>query len=78
MLRSADGRLTSENGRMITGRQAVAVVGRVPVVSLSYVHDDRDGRGWAFRERRGPGSARWPLVPSGASVGAVIGGGSHM
>ncbi|WP_113701883.1 glutathione S-transferase C-terminal domain-containing protein [Nonomuraea lactucae] len=24
------------------------------VVSLSYVDDDRDGRGWAFRERRGP------------------------
>jgi glutathionyl-hydroquinone reductase len=23
------------------------------VVSLSYVDDDRDGRGWAFRERRG-------------------------
>lgn len=24
------------------------------VVSLSYVDDERDGRGWAFRERRGP------------------------
>jgi glutathionyl-hydroquinone reductase len=24
------------------------------VVSLSYVDDQRDGRGWAFRERRGP------------------------
>jgi len=24
------------------------------VVSLSYVDDTRDGRGWAFRERRGP------------------------
>lgn len=24
------------------------------VVSLSYVDDDRDARGWAFRERRGP------------------------
>ncbi len=24
------------------------------MVSLSYVDDDRDGRGWAFRERRGP------------------------
>lgn len=24
------------------------------VVSVSYVDDDRDGRGWAFRERRGP------------------------
>src|SRR5262249_20218262 len=23
------------------------------VVSLSYVDDERDGRGWAFRERRG-------------------------
>lgn len=24
------------------------------IVSLSYVDDERDGRGWAFRERRGP------------------------
>ncbi|MEV4161543.1 glutathione S-transferase C-terminal domain-containing protein [Nonomuraea dietziae] len=24
------------------------------VISLSYVDDERDGRGWAFRERRGP------------------------
>jgi glutathione S-transferase/putative glutathione S-transferase len=28
--------------------------GLAGVVSLSYVDDTRDGRGWAFRERRGP------------------------
>jgi putative glutathione S-transferase len=28
--------------------------GLADVVSLSYVDDTRDGRGWAFRERRGP------------------------
>jgi glutathione S-transferase/putative glutathione S-transferase len=28
--------------------------GLTGVVSLSYVDDTRDGRGWAFRERRGP------------------------
>lgn len=37
--------------------QRVAIVrdlaGLRDVVSLSYVDDDRDGRGWAFRERRG-------------------------
>jgi glutathione S-transferase/putative glutathione S-transferase len=30
------------------------LVGLEDVVSLSYVDDVRDGRGWAFRERRGP------------------------
>ena len=30
------------------------LVGLEDVVSLSYVDDQRDGRGWAFRERRGP------------------------
>jgi glutathionyl-hydroquinone reductase len=30
------------------------LVGLENVVSLSYVDDQRDGRGWAFRERRGP------------------------
>ncbi|MBP2707716.1 glutathione S-transferase C-terminal domain-containing protein [Microbispora sp. RL4-1S] len=38
--------------------QRVAIVrdlaGLRDVVSLSYVDDDRDARGWAFRERRGP------------------------
>ena len=38
-------------------RAAAAIVrslkGLQDVVSLSYVDDDRDGRGWAFRERRG-------------------------
>ncbi|MDF5758152.1 glutathione S-transferase C-terminal domain-containing protein [Spongiactinospora sp. TRM90649] len=38
--------------------QRVAIVrllkGLAGVVSLSYVDDDRDNRGWAFRERRGP------------------------
>jgi glutathione S-transferase/putative glutathione S-transferase len=29
-------------------------MGLEDVVSLSYVDDERDGRGWAFRERRGP------------------------
>ena len=29
-------------------------MGLTDVVSLSYVDDTRDGRGWAFRERRGP------------------------
>ncbi|UBU18589.1 glutathione S-transferase C-terminal domain-containing protein [Nonomuraea gerenzanensis] len=28
--------------------------GLAGIVSLSYVDDERDGRGWAFRERRGP------------------------
>ncbi|QUH03581.1 glutathione S-transferase C-terminal domain-containing protein [Saccharopolyspora erythraea] len=31
-----------------------ALKGLRDVVSLSYVDDDRDGRGWAFRGRRGP------------------------
>ncbi|MFI6787711.1 glutathione S-transferase C-terminal domain-containing protein [Nonomuraea sp. NPDC050383] len=37
-------------------RAAIArkLAGLEDVVSLSYVDDDRDGRGWAFRERRGP------------------------
>src|SRR5215831_12383991 len=30
------------------------LAGLEDVVSLSYVDDTRDGRGWAFRERRGP------------------------
>ena len=30
------------------------LMGLEDVVSLSYVDDVRDGRGWAFRERRGP------------------------
>jgi putative glutathione S-transferase len=30
------------------------LMGLEDVVSLSYVDDQRDGRGWAFRERRGP------------------------
>jgi glutathionyl-hydroquinone reductase len=30
------------------------LMGLEEVVSLSYVDDERDGRGWAFRERRGP------------------------
>jgi putative glutathione S-transferase len=30
------------------------LMGLEGVVSLSYVDDQRDGRGWAFRERRGP------------------------
>jgi glutathionyl-hydroquinone reductase len=30
------------------------LMGLDDVVSLSYVDDQRDGRGWAFRERRGP------------------------
>lgn len=30
------------------------LMGLQDVVSLSYVDDRRDGRGWAFRERRGP------------------------
>jgi glutathionyl-hydroquinone reductase len=30
------------------------LTGLEDVVSLSYVDDQRDGRGWAFRERRGP------------------------
>ncbi|GLW07241.1 hypothetical protein Misp01_23710 [Microtetraspora sp. NBRC 13810] len=30
------------------------LVGLEDVVSLSYVDDERDARGWAFRERRGP------------------------
>jgi glutathionyl-hydroquinone reductase len=30
------------------------LMGLGDVVSLSYVDDERDGRGWAFRERRGP------------------------
>ena len=30
------------------------LMGLQDVVSLSYVDDQRDGRGWAFRERRGP------------------------
>ncbi|MFI7231890.1 glutathione S-transferase C-terminal domain-containing protein [Nonomuraea angiospora] len=38
--------------------QRAAIVRRLKgledVVSLSYVDDARDGRGWAFRERRGP------------------------
>jgi glutathione S-transferase/putative glutathione S-transferase len=38
--------------------QRAAIVRRLKgledVVSLSYVDDERDGRGWAFRERRGP------------------------
>ncbi|MFD3515308.1 glutathione S-transferase C-terminal domain-containing protein [Streptomyces sp. NPDC058657] len=38
--------------------QRVAIVRKLKglegVVSLSYVDDERDGRGWAFRERRGP------------------------
>ncbi len=38
--------------------QRTAIVRRLKrlteVVSLSYVDDTRDGRGWAFRERRGP------------------------
>ncbi|MEU6430687.1 glutathione S-transferase C-terminal domain-containing protein [Microbispora sp. NPDC046973] len=38
--------------------QRVAIVrdlsGLKDVVSLSYVDDERDARGWAFRERRGP------------------------
>ena len=38
--------------------QRTAIVRRLKaledVVSLSYVDDERDGRGWAFRERRGP------------------------
>lgn len=38
--------------------QRVAIVRRLKqlekVVSLSLTDDDRDGRGWAFRERRGP------------------------
>ena len=29
------------------------LMGLQDVVSLSYVDDERDGRGWAFRERRG-------------------------
>jgi glutathionyl-hydroquinone reductase len=37
--------------------QRTAIVGKLKgledVVSLSYVDDQRDGRGWAFRERRG-------------------------
>ncbi|TDD86558.1 glutathione S-transferase C-terminal domain-containing protein [Actinomadura rubrisoli] len=37
-------------------RTAIArtLTGLDGVVSLSYVDDDRDARGWAFRERRGP------------------------
>jgi len=31
-----------------------ALAGLTDVVSMSYVDDERDGRGWAFRERRGP------------------------
>ncbi|REE94797.1 glutathione S-transferase C-terminal domain-containing protein [Thermomonospora umbrina] len=31
-----------------------ALKGLQDVVTLSYVDDERDGRGWAFRERRGP------------------------
>ena len=30
------------------------LMGLADVVSLSYVDDERDGRGWAFRQRRGP------------------------
>jgi putative glutathione S-transferase len=30
------------------------LMGLDDVVTLSYVDDERDGRGWAFRERRGP------------------------
>jgi glutathione S-transferase/putative glutathione S-transferase len=30
------------------------LLGLESVVSLSYVDDERDGRGWAFRQRRGP------------------------
>jgi glutathionyl-hydroquinone reductase len=30
------------------------LMGLENVVSLSYVDDERDGRGWAFRQRRGP------------------------
>jgi glutathionyl-hydroquinone reductase len=30
------------------------LAGLADIVTLSYVDDDRDGRGWAFRERRGP------------------------
>jgi len=33
------------------------LLGLEDVVGLSYVDDDRDGRGWAFRERRGPDHA---------------------
>ncbi|MGW9302700.1 glutathione S-transferase C-terminal domain-containing protein [Streptomyces cyaneofuscatus] len=42
--------------------QRVAIVrklkGLEEVVTLSYVDDERDGRGWAFRERRGPDPVR--------------------
>ncbi|MQY06284.1 glutathione S-transferase C-terminal domain-containing protein [Actinomadura macrotermitis] len=32
----------------------IGLKGLRDVVSVSYVDDERDGRGWAFRERRGP------------------------
>ncbi|MFJ9568705.1 glutathione S-transferase C-terminal domain-containing protein [Streptomyces bacillaris] len=42
--------------------QRVAIVrklkGLEEVITLSYVDDERDGRGWAFRERRGPDPVR--------------------
>ena len=48
------------------------------VVSLSYVDDERDGRGWAFRERRGPDPANGFTLLAQAYEATEPGFGGHV